>query len=368
MAHDRETAGSAQAFSQTYAEARARFLAAAAAAGLPVQSHAHPLTGADGEALAMDVVRDGPADAPRVLLLTSACHGVEGFCGSGVQIQLLADDAFRAEARAAGVALVLVHALNPWGFSFWRRVTQENVDLNRNFHDFSGPLPANPGYAELDAALLPASWPPPPEAEALLAAYARDHGPAALQTAITGGQYTHPQGLFFGGQAPTWSNRTLREVLQREARRCERLGWIDFHTGLGPSGHGEKIFAGRHDPVALARARAWWGEAVTSVDDGSSSSAPLEGLMWQSAQQECAQAEITGIALEYGTLPLDRMIGALRADHWAARQPDLPAAQRAAIRRQTRDAFYVDTAEWKQAILDQARVAMGQAVAGLAAG
>lgn len=355
-------------FSQTYAEARTKFLSAASEAGLAVRSHPHPLPGADGESLALDVVRDGPADAPAVLLLTSACHGVEGFCGSGVQVMLLADAAFRAEARAAGVALVLVHALNPWGFSHWRRVTHENVDLNRNFHDFSRPLPANPGYAELDDALLPASWPPPAEAEARLAAFARDRGAAALQTAITGGQYTHPKGLFYGGLAPTWSNLTLREVLRTEGRGCQRLGWIDFHTGLGPTGHGEKIFAGRHDARALARARAWWGQDVTSVDDGSSSSAPLEGLMWQSAAQECPQAQTTGIALEYGTLPLDRMIGALRADHWAAVQPGLAAAERQAIRRQTRDSFYIDTPEWKQAILEQARVAMAQAVAGLASG
>ena len=72
-------------FSQSYAEARQQFLEAAAAAGLAVQSHVHPLTGRDGEALALDVVRDGPVDASRVLILSSGCHGVEGFCGSAVQ-------------------------------------------------------------------------------------------------------------------------------------------------------------------------------------------------------------------------------------------------------------------------------------------
>ncbi|MGD9832289.1 MAG: DUF2817 domain-containing protein, partial [Piscinibacter sp.] len=46
-------------FSQRYAEARSRFLAAAEAAGLDVESHAHPLLGRDGEALAMDVVHEG---------------------------------------------------------------------------------------------------------------------------------------------------------------------------------------------------------------------------------------------------------------------------------------------------------------------
>ena len=84
------------AFSQRYREAREKFLQAAHQAGLSVQSHQHPLQGRDGEDLAMDVVRDGPADARAVLLLSSACHGVEGYCGSGVQTALLGDAGFRA--------------------------------------------------------------------------------------------------------------------------------------------------------------------------------------------------------------------------------------------------------------------------------
>lgn len=355
-------------FSQSYAQARERFLGAARDAGAAVASVAHPLSGFDGEALATDAVRIGHDDAPAVLLVSSACHGVEGFCGSAVQTMLLGDAPIAAAAREAGIALLLVHALNPWGFSHWRRVTQENVDLNRNFHDFSRPLPANPGYAELADAIVPATWPPGAESERRLQAYAERHGMAALQAAVTGGQYTHPQGLFYGGNAPTWSQHTLRRLLREQAGRCARLGWIDLHTGLGPSGHGEKIFAGRHDTAALARARAWWGEEVTSVDDGSSSSAPLEGLMWQAAIQECPQAEVTGIALEYGTLPLPDMLIALRRDHWAANQPTLAPAERLAVRRATRDAFYVDTPQWKDDIIRQARQAVLQALAGLSGG
>ena len=86
-------------FSQSYTEARAKFLAAAEQAGLDVESHVHPLLGRDGETLAMDVVRDGPKDAPAVLIVSSACHGVEGYCGSGVQIALLGDAAWRSASR-----------------------------------------------------------------------------------------------------------------------------------------------------------------------------------------------------------------------------------------------------------------------------
>jgi Protein of unknown function (DUF2817) len=358
----------ARHFSQSYAEARGKFLAAADAAGLDAQHHPHPMLGRDGEALATDVVRDGAADAEAVLIVSSACHGVEGFCGSGVQTVLLGDAAFRAAVAGSGVAVLYVHALNPHGFSWWRRTTQENVDLNRNFHDFNGTLPANPGYDELAAALVPATWPPPPEAAATLARYAEAHGAAALQRAISGGQYAHPEGLFYGGRNPSWSHVTVRHVLREHASRCARLGWIDLHTGLGPSGIGERIFACRDDAAALQRARAWWGDTVTSLYDGSSSSAMLQGMMWMAAYEECAQADYTGIALEYGTLPLPQMIDALRADQWLENHPDAPPVQRAQIKQQTRDAFYVDTDAWKQQIVEQGFDAAFGSVRGLAVG
>jgi hypothetical protein len=279
---------------------------------------------------------------------------------------LIRDSAFHTAARAAGVAVLYVHALNPWGFSWWRRTTHENVDLNRNWHDFSKPLPHNAAYEEMAHALLPATWPPAAENEAVLAAFAERHGARALQEAITGGQYQFDQGLFFGGRNPTWSQQTLRHVLEEHGTRCSRLAWIDIHTGLGPSGHAELIFAGRDDASAVARARAWWGADVTSIYDGSSASALLSGLIFNAAYQECPQAEYTGIAFEVGTVPMQEVIGALRQDQWFENQPSAPAADRAAARRRMRDTFYTDTAQWKHQVVDQGLDVAGAALRGLA--
>jgi hypothetical protein len=298
-------------------------------------------------------------------MISSACHGVEGYCGSGVQIMLLRDAAFRQAAAKAQVAVLYIHALNPYGFSWWRRTTQENVDLNRNFHDFSGPLPRNAGYDELAGAIVPPTWPPSAEVNATVQRFVEKNGMPALQAAISGGQYDHPEGLFYGGRNPTWSHATLRHVLQEHGTRCERLGWIDLHTGLGPSGVGERIFACQDDAAALKRARAWWGDKITSLYDGSSSSAPLQGLMWSSIYDECPQAEYTGIALEYGTLPIMQMMDSLRADQWLENHPDAPAAQRKQIKQQTRDAFYTDTDAWKAQIVEQGLHAALGAVRGL---
>ncbi len=358
------------AFSGSYRQAREKFLQAAAGAGVPVESLAHPNPGAEGEDLALDVARDGDPGAGKLLIVSSACHGVEGFCGSGIQVAALRDAQWLAHARERGVAVLYLHALNPFGFSHIRRVTQENVDLNRNFHDFSRPLPANDAYAELHPLLLPATWPPGEDNTRAIQAYIARKGEAAFQSAITRGQHTHPDGLFFGGTAPTWSNLALREVLRTHGRRAGRIAWIDLHTGLGPSGVGERIWSGRDEPQAVERARAWWGGGgctpITSIYDGSSTSAFLTGLMWSAIYDECPQAEYTGIALEYGTQPVLDVLNALRGAHWLALHPQAPEPLAQAIRQRTLAAFYTDTDDWKRQVLAQAREAMFQAVDGLA--
>ena len=363
--------GTREAFSDSYAQARAQFLAAAGSAGLEVESKPHPLKGSDGEDLAMDVARDGPSNAQRLLIVSSACHGVEGFCGSGVQVAALNDAAWRDHAAQRGVAVLYIHALNPYGFSHIRRTTHENIDLNRNFHDFSEPLPVNEEYRELHSLVVPRDWPPSRANDESIAMYVATHGEAALQAAISRGQHEFPQGLFFGGTAPSWSNLALRDVLRAYGRRASRIAWIDIHTGLGPTGVGERIYAGRDDREAVARARAWWdgggATPVTSIHDGSSSSAFLTGLMCSSVYEECPQADYTGIALEYGTSPILQTIQALRAEHWLHLNPGVPAAMAAQIRQQMKDAFYVDTDDWKTQVLQQAREALFQAANGLAA-
>jgi hypothetical protein len=357
------------AFSASYAQARVKFLEAAAIATLPIRSHPHPLAGRDGEALAMDVVLAGSPDADKLLIVTSACHGVEGYCGSGVQVFALHDAEWREKARAAGVAVLYVHALNPFGFSHVRRVTHENVDLNRNFQDFSKPLPVNEAYRALQPLLLPEHWPPDAENAATVAHFIETHGMAAFQAAITRGQHEFPDGLFFGGTEPTWSNQTIRQALRDHARHAQRIAWIDLHTGLGPNGVGERIFACRDDKAALERARQWWGgqgaTPVTSIYDGSSTSAFLTGLMWMALYEECPQAEYTGIAMEYGTQPMAEVMQALRAEHWLNLHPQAPAALARQIKQDMMTAFYTDTDTWKGQVISQARQALFQAVDGL---
>jgi hypothetical protein len=295
---------------------------------------------------------------------------VEGHCGSGVQVFALHDAEWREKAKAQGVAVLYMHALNPHGFSYGRRVTHENVDLNRNFIDFSKPGAGERALRQAArAAAARAPGRPRPRTRRPSPSGSTSTATTAYQAAVTSGQYQFDDGLFFGGKAPTWSNKTLREVLRRHAAAPGASPGSTCTRASGPNGLGERIYAGKDDKVAYARANAWWGTPaappVTSIYDGSSTSALLRGLMWDAVYEECPQAEYTGIALEYGTLPILEVTGALRADHWLHKHPEAPADLADGIRARMVEAFYTDTDAWRGQIVSQARQAMFQAVDGL---
>jgi Protein of unknown function (DUF2817) len=157
----------------------------------------------------------------------------------------------------------------------------------------------------------------------------------------------------------------VRTLFERHGTACDRIGWIDFHTGLGPYGHGEKICVGQTGSDELQRARIWWGADVTSPLDGTSVAANVAGPVLDTLRRTCAHADTTAIAIEFGTIPLVDMLHLLRADVWLRRHPDAEKQQICAIREAIRAAFYCDDDVWRGLILGQARAAILQAVIGL---
>jgi hypothetical protein len=123
------------------------------------------------------------------------------------------------------------------------------------------------------------------------------------------------------------------------------------------------IYAGLDVAGDVARTRACWGPAVTSIFDGSSTSARIAGMIGGAFYAECPGTALATIALEYGTLPFEAVTDALRFDHWvAARRPD-DATLRAQARERMVEAFFVDTDGWKTAVLRQGREAFAKAAA-----
>src|SRR3546814_8578469 len=55
-------------------------------------------------------------------------------------------------------------------------------------------------------------------------------------TVLAGGQDFEPTGLNYTGSGPSWSRRTVAELLPRIFAKSKKIAFIEWHTGLGPSG------------------------------------------------------------------------------------------------------------------------------------
>ncbi len=87
-------------------------------------------------------------DPERALVQLSGVHGIEGYAGSHIQREVMAD------LPEGGPSLLFVHAVNPYGMALYRRANGNNVDLNRSFN-----LQAvkNEDYRFFDSYLNPSS-------------------------------------------------------------------------------------------------------------------------------------------------------------------------------------------------------------------
>lgn len=352
-------------FSSTYVEAREKFRSS-----LPeVTAYILPdLTGPEGEVLTVDAGWVGAPDAEYVLVAISGVHGPEGYCGSGIQIDWL--HLMNGATLPANTAMIFLHGLNPHGFAWNRRVTHEGCDLNRNFVDFGKGTPANPGYDELREHLVPPALDGPvyEKAQEIIAAYKAKNGDRAFQIARKAGQYVDPDGMFFGGIEPTWSARTLDQIVRAsklEARKFAAI--VDFHTGLGPYGYGELQSESRPLSVSHAIAVKMFGPSVTSADLGTSSSIPIDGTLERYWERLMGDGRYLYLGLEYGTFDLDAAHRVLLTDQWLHVHGggDRTTAFGNEVRRRMRAHFSPEDPVWMEAVLFRGRQVLRQALAGL---
>ncbi|MDH5516573.1 MAG: M14 family metallopeptidase [Gammaproteobacteria bacterium] len=322
--------------------------------------------GPTNEKLFSSVYWLGNPNAKRVLVLQSATHGVEGFAGSAIQIDCLDD--FLESKLDDDLAILFIHALNPYGFAWLRRVNENGIDLNRNFVDFNAPLPDNTAYAELAELLLPGSEKNINEADRKLQLARQQLGQVAFEQAVSGGQYAFADGLFYGGQAASQSQLYLQQIITDfELLKREYVAVVDIHTGLGPFGYGELICDHPPESKGVQWAKQVYGQSVTEPALGSSSSVPKDGLVdyyWQN----CLADKLCFITLEFGTYPVEQMFDILRLDHMLHRHTvNWRDSHVQKIKRQLRQHFYPATADWQEMVLLRGRQIIRQALQGLSA-
>lgn len=317
-------------------------------------------TGPNGEELFTDTLWLGDQQANNVVVIIAGTHGVEGLTGSAIQadlFQLLSNNQLACPEQTA---LLLIHALTPWGLAWLRRCDAEGVDLNRNTVDFSSNLPENPGYGQLRPALFASDV---IQRKHLFDEFSQQHGRVALEIAISGGQYCDPEGPFYGGKAPAHGRRVCEALIQHYALSTRRLAVVDLHTGLGPYSYGEIICDHTPDSAGARVARKWYGDSVTLPLAGTSSSVPKQGLLdylWHDVmdQHSCY------VTLEFGTYSTDRLFEVLLRDHllWAQENND---DARLVHSLEMRHHFCPNDSAWQEMVLLRARQVIAQAIQGI---
>lgn len=298
-------------FSPDYRTARERFRRAAENTGAALHTLPIDTTGPDESALSIDIAWIGSEKPRRALIHTSGIHGVEGFTGSAIQLGILES----VPSPPEDGAMILVHAMNPYGMAWLRRANEHNVDLNRNFLAAGEPYAGAPApYRELCNLLNPAT-PPCRDLFAFKALLAiLRHGYAGLVQAVAGGQYDYPQGLFYGGDRLQPGPRLYRDWLQQHLPAVQKLLVVDVHTGLGKPGQESLL----HSMAATSSKKLEERLARNIIPNHAGAGIPdysVRGGHQQLYRQLYPEAAVDFITEEFGTRPALAVLATLRDEN-----------------------------------------------------
>lgn len=339
-----------------YTTSRMVLLDEAEARGATLEHYQHPLAGPDGAALWTDVARFGApiGEARSVVVIASGTHGVEGHGGWGLQRLVVGSG--RLDTLPDAVTAVLIHAVNPYGMAWSRRVDHDNIDINRNFVDFDRPLPRNPDYDLLSDLINPTGDGFDPDDTGwkdALWAKAAEIGVAETFRAISGGQYHQPTGIQFGGAGPSWSTRTLRTIWARHLTGARAVINLDLHTGLGPCG-GLTIFQSADEGDPSAELAAQHFDDVARSDRPETTDPIMVGVLGPGLEAALDPSTLSiPLVVEFGTRDTAAVLASMRSDNWLHQRGDPCSPLGERIRAETRATFFVDDESWRARVADQ---------------
>jgi hypothetical protein len=176
----------------------------------------------------------------KLLIVHSGLHGIEGYTGSAMQRMFMRE--ILPAKLPENMGVLLIHGVNPYGFKYHRKVTENNVDLNRNcVTGAEGFDIENKGYAALTGLLMP-------EGKVnygnlrnqffyLIAIYKiiQKSMPVLRQAALQG-QYEFDRGFYYGGREYEPQIDSLKPFLTDMISQYGMLLNLDLHTAYGERG------------------------------------------------------------------------------------------------------------------------------------
>jgi hypothetical protein len=352
-------------FSPDYFSARERFRAAARNRTADMNAYPMDARGPGGTTLSIDTAYLGSDRPQKLLIVCSGTHGVEGFSGSALQTYMLT--LLDSVNLPADAGLLLIHAMNPYGFAHVRRANENNVDLNRNgLSAFPGP--SNTGYARINSWLNPESS--PGVVDLSLAnglRYVLNFGLAAVKQAIAGGQYEFPKGLFYGGREREQSVSVLAEILgDRRFSNCQQVIFLDLHTGLGSRGDYQLLVDFAPSSLEFRQLNGWFGrEHVATNHPETSIAYTVSGLLSRLTENIFPNAGVFPIVLEFGTYNFIRVVSALRAENRVHFYGEPTSTRGQYVKNQLLEIFCPKNTNWRRQFLENGATVANQALAAL---
>ncbi|GIW98398.1 MAG: hypothetical protein KatS3mg111_1731 [Pirellulaceae bacterium] len=304
----------------------------------------------DDQGASLDLTIDGAYWAARsrcTLIVSSGLHGVEGPFGSAVQRAWLRR--LLHERTMPPVNVLLLHAVNPWGWLHGRRTDAFNRDLNRNFLQPEETYTGVPDlYRQLDWFINP---PTPPRrldfAPLVAAALVCRYGLRPLMQSIAQGQYELPRGLFYGGSGPAPQVTHMHAILQRFVRRDHHVMHLDLHTGLGKPGKLTLIVDHPIEASQACQLHHWFPDQTVVLAAQGPSSYQARGSWgsWCHRQQLCH--DYVYLCVEAGTYSAPRVFFTMRNENRAHFWTPPDSSRRAEYRTKLRETFYPRSPTWR---------------------
>lgn len=313
-----------------------------------------------------DMIIAQPREKRHVLMVTTGQHGIEGYAG-GAFLQLLARE-YSDKLDPELTGLVLVHAINPWGMANYRRVDQDNIDLNRNFiTDWSEFKDINKDYSRLRFLLEPGELGKKKEKAAFFFRVARAlalAGSGGIKRALTLGQYQFDKGLYFGGSEHQPVARWLIDLYHGVLRDYKHVLHLDIHTGYGQARR-MTIVNSALDPRDTAGLKEQLGyDLIVKADPQEFYS--IQGDMvdyncWLGRQYP--ETQLYSTCFEFGTLgdSIGALLQSMRAlidENRLWQHGGTEPLRDEAIRKQFVEAFYPNCPMWRQRAVEDARRAL----------
>ncbi len=300
----------------------------------------------------------------RLLVISCGVHGVEGPTGSAVMRMFMAE--FMNGPLLAETGVLFLHALNPYGFAMGRRVTENNVDLNRNASAGAALYQTvNGGYPIVDTMINPQG---PADARALanrffhlqsVAMIAR-HGMRTLRQAVLQGQYQVPKGIYFGGQALEPQLAALAPRLQPILDTYPLSMSLDLHTGYGARGRLHLFFdPPKDDRVRQRLEAAFAGQVIDWASGADFYTVTGDVVGWMGSLRRSG-LHLPAV-LEYGTMDSQTTMGSIKSLHVSVLENQgaqfgyADEGSRADIRRNFLEMFNPSSPAWRTKVIQDSR-------------